>query len=81
MPSNRFGSIPSVSRASEQSRREDLHHHTQRTTTQSIYATGAGVQFSDRATVEAILARLTAKGGGLRTIVHEITESEVFQNK
>jgi mono/diheme cytochrome c family protein len=46
-----------------------------------VYATGAGVQFSDRATVEAILTRLTAKSGGLRSIVHEIVESDVFQNK
>lgn len=46
-----------------------------------VYATGAGVQFADRAIVEQILTRVQAGGGGLRTIVHEIVQSEVFQNK
>ncbi len=46
-----------------------------------VYATGAGMQFADRAPVEEILARLKTKGGGLRTIVHEIVQSTVFQNK
>jgi mono/diheme cytochrome c family protein len=46
-----------------------------------IYATGAGMQFADRATVEKIVTQLKSQGGGLRTIVHEIVRSEVFQNK
>lgn len=46
-----------------------------------VYATGAGLQFADRAAVEKILARLKSQGGGLRTVVHEIVQSEVFQNK
>jgi hypothetical protein len=43
------------------------------------YATGAGIQFADRDEVEAILARLKSKGGGLRSLVHEIVQSHAFQ--
>jgi cytochrome c553 len=46
-----------------------------------VYATGAGIRFADRATVEKIVTQLDSKGGGLRTIIHEIVQSEVFQNK
>ena len=45
------------------------------------YATGAGVQFADRATVETIVARLQSQDGGLRSLIHEIVQSQVFQNK
>ncbi len=45
------------------------------------YATGAGIQFADRDVVEAILTRLKSKGGGLRTLVHEIVQSDTFQSK
>ena len=46
-----------------------------------VYATGAGLQFADRATVEKIVTQLESKGGGLRTIIHEIVQSDVFKNK
>jgi hypothetical protein len=46
-----------------------------------VYATGAGLQFADRAPVEKIVQRLTAQYLGLRTLVHEIVQSEIFQNK
>jgi Protein of unknown function (DUF1592)/Protein of unknown function (DUF1588)/Protein of unknown function (DUF1585)/Protein of unknown function (DUF1595) len=45
------------------------------------YATGAGIQFTDRDLVEAILTRLKSQGGGLRTLVHEIVQSPTFQSK
>jgi len=45
------------------------------------YATGAGIQFADREVVETILARLKARRGGLRTLVHEIVQSPTFQTK
>ena len=45
------------------------------------YATGAGIQFADRDVVEAISARVKAQGGGLRTLVHEIVQSQTFQTK
>jgi cytochrome c553 len=46
-----------------------------------VYATGAGIQFADRATVEKIVSQLESEGGGLRTIIHEIVQSDVFQTK
>ncbi len=45
------------------------------------YATGAGIQFADRDVVDAILARVKAREGGLRTLVHEIVQSQTFQCK
>ncbi len=45
------------------------------------YATGAGIQFADREVVAAIAARLQSQGGGLRTLVHEIVQSNTFQTK
>jgi hypothetical protein len=45
------------------------------------YATGAGIQFADREVVEAILTRIKAQNGGLRTLVHEIVGSRTFQTK
>ena len=46
-----------------------------------VYATGAGLQFADRETVEDILSQLQTEGGGLRTIVQAIVQSDVFQTK
>ena len=46
-----------------------------------IYATGAGLQFADRETVEEILSRIKSRNGGLRTAVHEIVQSSLFQSK
>jgi cytochrome c553 len=45
------------------------------------YATGAGIQFADRGVVNAIVNRLKSRGGGLRSLVHEIVQSETFQAK
>lgn len=45
------------------------------------YATGAGVSFADRAAVETILARAKAKGYGIRTLLHEVIQSDLFRGK
>ncbi len=45
-----------------------------------IYATGKGLQFSDRATVREIVARVQAKNYGLRSLIHEVVESRMFLN-
>jgi hypothetical protein len=47
----------------------------------TIYATGAPVHFSDRPVIERIVERARATNYGVRTIVHEIIQSELFQNK
>jgi hypothetical protein len=45
------------------------------------YATGAPVRFSERDDVEQILRRSSPHQYGLRTIVHEIVQSDLFQMK
>ncbi len=45
------------------------------------YSTGAAVTFSDRAQVEEILRRAKKHSYGLRTLVHEIVQSSLFQSK
>jgi mono/diheme cytochrome c family protein len=45
------------------------------------YATGRAPRASDREAVEAIVAKIGAKDYGLRSLVHEIVQSELFRNK
>ncbi len=47
----------------------------------TIYATGAPIQFSDRPQIAKILARSQPKGYGLRTLIHEIVQSDLFLKK
>ena len=47
----------------------------------AIYATGAAPRFADRPVIEAILGRSRASGFGVRTLIHELIQSELFQNK
>ncbi len=51
------------------------------TTKLITYATGRAPQASDRQMVEAIVAKIAAKDYGLRSLVHEIVQSELFRNK
>ena len=46
-----------------------------------VYATGARVRFCDRPEVERIVAKVSAKGGGLRSLIHEVVQSPLFLNK
>jgi hypothetical protein len=46
-----------------------------------IYSTGAGISFADRPAVDAIATKVKEQGGGLRTMVHEIVQSPIFQTK
>jgi hypothetical protein len=46
-----------------------------------VYATGAAVRFGDRPRIEQILERAAAKQYGVRTLVEEIVQSDLFQNK
>jgi Protein of unknown function (DUF1585) len=45
------------------------------------YATGAGITFADRPTVEAIVQQAAKKDYGLRTLVHAVVESPAFLSK
>jgi mono/diheme cytochrome c family protein len=46
-----------------------------------VYATGAGLQFADRAAVEEIVSHAKQKGYGARTILHEVIQSALFKTK
>ena len=45
------------------------------------YATGAPVRFTDRAEVEAMLARTRAGGHGVRSLLHAVVQSRLFRHK
>ena len=45
------------------------------------YATGRAPRMSDRNLVEEIVTKICTKDYGLRSLVHEIAQSELFQNK
>ena len=47
----------------------------------AVYATGAPNRFSDRAGIERILQRTSAGDYGVRSIVHELVQSDLFQMK
>jgi Protein of unknown function (DUF1592)/Protein of unknown function (DUF1588)/Protein of unknown function (DUF1587)/Protein of unknown function (DUF1585)/Protein of unknown function (DUF1595)/Planctomycete cytochrome C len=51
------------------------------TTKLVTYATGRAPQAVDKTAVEAILVKIAAKDDGLRTLIHEIVQSDLFQNK
>ena len=44
-----------------------------------VYSTGREVSFADREAVRQIVTRTAAKGGGVRTLIHEIIRSDLFQ--
>jgi mono/diheme cytochrome c family protein len=46
-----------------------------------LYATSAPVQFSDRATVQRILAQAKPREYGVRALIHSIVQSELFLHK
>jgi hypothetical protein len=51
------------------------------TTKLITYATGRAPQANDKAAVDAIVVKIAAKNDGLRTLVHEIVQGDLFQNK
>jgi hypothetical protein len=46
-----------------------------------VYATGAPLQFADRAVVDGIVDAARKKGHGTRTILHEVIQSALFKTK
>ena len=47
----------------------------------SIFATGAPVRFTDRDEIEAVLTRAKGSGYGVRTLIEELVQSELFRTK
>jgi len=46
-----------------------------------VFATGAPVRFSDRKKIDAIVERARPSAFGVRTLIHEIVQSELFRMK
>ncbi len=46
-----------------------------------VYATGAPVRFSDRKQIDEILSGAKANEFGVRSLIHQIVQSEIFRNK
>ncbi|HEU0068924.1 MAG TPA: DUF1592 domain-containing protein, partial [Nitrospiraceae bacterium] len=47
----------------------------------TVYSTGRNVTFSDRDALLAIVAKTQAQGGGIRTLIHELIQSPLFQSR
>jgi hypothetical protein len=47
----------------------------------NIFATCAPIEFSDRPTLAKILAQNRGERYGVRSLIHEIVESDLFLNK
>ena len=46
-----------------------------------IYSTGRDIAFSDRAALDDIVSRTEKQGGGIRTLLHQIVASPLFQTR
>jgi hypothetical protein len=46
-----------------------------------VYATGAPIDAADRPAVAAIVQRVAASGDGLRSLVHEVVQNDLFRSK
>ncbi len=47
----------------------------------TVYATGRPTAFSDREAVRGVVRRSLEGGGGIRTLLHEVVQSELFQTR
>ena len=46
-----------------------------------IYATGRDVAFADRRALDDVVRRTEEQGGGIRTLIHEIVQGELFRTR
>jgi hypothetical protein len=47
----------------------------------AIYSTGRNIAFSDREALQQIVHRTQQQGGGIRSLIHELVQSELFQTR
>ncbi|MBY0504600.1 MAG: DUF1592 domain-containing protein [Bryobacteraceae bacterium] len=47
----------------------------------TVFATGAPVRFGDRARIEQMLEKAKAQNYGVRSLIHEVVQSELFRSK
>ena len=46
-----------------------------------VYATGREIAFSDRAALDEVVRKTEQQGGGIRTLIHEVVLSPLFQTR
>ena len=46
-----------------------------------VYSTGAEIEFADRDAVETIVARLDDDGYPVRSMIHEVAQSDLFRTR
>ena len=46
-----------------------------------VYATGAEIEFADRDAVERVVARIGGDGYPIRTMIHEVVQSDLFRSR
>ena len=46
-----------------------------------VYSTGAEIEFADRDAVETVVARLTDRGYPVRSMIHEVVQSDLFRSR
>jgi hypothetical protein len=49
--------------------------------TLATFATGAHVEVGDELVIDSILERSRASGFGVRTLIHEVVQSDLFRRK
>jgi hypothetical protein len=47
----------------------------------AVYGTGRSISFGDRAEIAAVVAGAQKRGGGIRTLLHELLRSRLFQTR
>ena len=47
----------------------------------TVYGTGAEIEFADRDAVEGIVAHGRNRGHPIRTMIHEIVQSDLFRSR
>jgi hypothetical protein len=47
----------------------------------AVYSTGREIAFSDRDQIAGLMARTQKNGGGIRTLIHELVQSPLFQTR
>jgi len=45
----------------------------------AVYSTGRKIGFADRDALSAIVGQTERQGGGIRTLIHELVQSQLFQ--
>ena len=46
-----------------------------------IYATGTPIRPADKAAIDTLTMKVREKNDGLRSLIHEVVQSELFLNK